>query len=180
MSFSDSLARILEDNWNTPDMIQLEMMNSHLLFVYDSLRAWGENNWRLTQEDGNVWLGEGRTARRFELFKNSWDTIMIHRPKSVDPRFVVGELWLVGTKTIRALDAEVYMNRHKFIRERDTVIMNEVTDSTYQRSGRKTFVAHMYFGEHSFWKEQIKLNYVEKIMPQRTPGLHEFEVLEVQ
>jgi gamma-glutamylcyclotransferase (GGCT)/AIG2-like uncharacterized protein YtfP len=75
------------------------MANSHLVFVYGSLKR-GEHNHALLREV--EFRGEARTERQFRLYALPLFPALVRDDK--DPQSIVGEVYAVTDMTLRILD----------------------------------------------------------------------------
>jgi gamma-glutamylcyclotransferase (GGCT)/AIG2-like uncharacterized protein YtfP len=75
------------------------MANSHLVFVYGSLKR-GEHNHRILRDV--EFRGEARTAREFGLYALPLFPALVRDAE--DPQTVVGEVYAVSEVTLRVLD----------------------------------------------------------------------------
>jgi gamma-glutamylaminecyclotransferase len=75
------------------------MANSHLVFVYGSLKR-GERNHALLR--AVEFRGEARTEQQFRLYALPFFPALVRDP--ADPQSIVGEVYAVDDTTLRLLD----------------------------------------------------------------------------
>ena len=144
----------------TPDLLELERRERHLVFIYNELQ---KKHWKHHMIEDQKYMGTMFTYERYQLFKRKLKTesipIMLDEnwPK-VEKLRVKGEVWSIDTATLIHLD-DYMLNTVEYHRQRIELIYPHKKvwvdkDGVIHRDTGLRHSIHMawcYVGDNEYW-----------------------------
>jgi gamma-glutamylcyclotransferase (GGCT)/AIG2-like uncharacterized protein YtfP len=155
-----------DKNSCTPDILELQNRNGHLLFVYGTLKA-GFSRESVLYSDEARFIATGVTNHVYSLYyqPNRKDPFPVLLPAKIGQPAgnIVGQLYIVSPKKLIEIDAHEANTRLYHRLKMNIQIVTKPIDKNYQIYS--TLYAWAYMGIPGLWKPMIETHDIQAIKP---------------